>query len=441
MTFPADFIWGVATSSYQIEGAALEDGRGECIWTRFSHTPGKTKNGDHGDVACDHYRRYPEDIKLIRDLGFGAYRFSISWPRIIPLGTGRVNEMGLDFYDRMLDEVLNQGLQPYATLYHWDLPQALEDQGGWSNPAIVDWFAEYTEVVTRALGDRIKGWITLNEPWCSSMLGYLWGVHAPGVQDMTRAYRAAHHLLLAHGAAIPIIRRNAPGVPAGITLNLAPQIPHSDDPLDIQMATRGDGFMNRWFLDPIFKGEYPADLLAEEMIAAALADVDMTRLKEAAVPTDFLGINYYMRWIISSKLDGRDRFPAGSRFTEMDWEIYGRAMGEMLLRVHQEYGPQAIHITENGAAFPDPDTTTDAILEDPLRVEFYKEYLRDGAQWALDQGVPLKGYFAWSLMDNFEWGEGYEKRFGIVHVDYATQKRTPKRSAYYLGEVARTGVI
>jgi len=205
MTFPADFIWGVATSSYQIEGAALEDGRGECIWTRFSHTPGKTKNGDHGDVACDHYRRYPEDIKLIRDLGFGAYRFSISWPRIIPLGTGRVNEMGLDFYDRMLDEVLNQGLQPYATLYHWDLPQALEDQGGWSNPAIVDWFAEYTEVVTRALGDRIKGWITLNEPWCSSMLGYLWGVHAPGVQDMTRAYRAAHHLLLAHGAAIPII--------------------------------------------------------------------------------------------------------------------------------------------------------------------------------------------------------------------------------------------
>jgi beta-glucosidase len=440
MSFPQDFIWGVATSSYQIEGTQPGDGRGECIWTRFSHTPGKTKNGDTGDVACDHINRYKDDVKLIRDLGFKAYRFSVSWPRVMPLGAGSINENGLAFYDQLTDELLEQGLDPYVTLYHWDLPQALEDKGGWANPDIVKWFADYTDIVTRALGDRVRGWITLNEPWCSSMLGYLWGVHAPGDQDMTKAYRAAHHLLIAHGHAMPIIRRNAPGVPAGITLNLAGQHPYSDDPEDIKLATRADGFMNRWFLDPVFKGEYPADLLAEEMIALALADVDPGRIKEAAVPMDFLGINYYMRWFVSQTLQGHDRFPADTRYTDMDWEIYGRGMGEMLLRVHQDYGPQALHITENGAAFPDPAIASGDVVEDPLRVDFYREYL-EGAQWALDQGVPLKGYFAWSLMDNFEWGEGYEKRFGIVHVDYATQKRTPKRSAHYLGQIARTGVI
>jgi beta-glucosidase len=440
MTFPQDFIWGVATSSYQIEGAALEDGRGECIWTRFSHTPGKTHNGDHGDVACDHYHRYPEDVKLIKDLGFGAYRFSVSWPRVLPQGSGPVNEAGLAFYDRLTDELLENDIDPYVTLYHWDLPQALEDQGGWTNPRIVDWFVEYTDVVTRVLGDRIKSWITLNEPWCSSMLGYLWGTHAPGHQDMVKAYQAAHHLLIAHGHAMPVIRRNAPGVPAGITLNLAPQTPHSQSPEDLILAARADGFMNRWFLDPVFKGEYPADLLADEMIALALAGVDPGRIKEAAVPMDFLGINYYMRWMVSHQLEGHDRFPADARYTDMDWEIYGRGMGEMLLRVHQEYGPKALFITENGAAFPDPATTTDAVVEDPLRVSYYQEYLA-AAGWALEQGVPLKGYFAWSLMDNFEWAEGYAKRFGIVHVDYATLKRTPKRSALYLGQVARTGLL
>lgn len=438
MSFPQDFIWGVATSSYQIEGAALDYGRGECIWTRFSHTPGKTKNGDTGDLACDHYHRYKEDVALIKSLGFGAYRFSISWPRVIPQGTGAVNAAGLDFYDRLTDELLAQGIQPYTTLYHWDLPQALEDQGGWTHPEIVNWFADYTDVVTRRLGDRVRCWITLNEPWCSSILGYLWGVHAPGHQHMVKAYQAAHHLLLSHGAAMPIIRRNAPGVPAGITLNLAGQHPHSDDPEDIKLAQRADGFMNRWFLDPVFKGAYPADLLAEDMIAFALKDVQPERITEAAVPIDFLGINYYMRWIVSHTLEGHARFPADARYTDMDWEIYGRGMGEMMLRVHQDYGPKAIHITENGAAFPDPATTTEAVLEDPLRVSYYQEYLA-GAQWAIDQGVPMKGYFAWSLMDNFEWGEGYDKRFGIVHVDYATQKRTPKRSALYLGQVARSG--
>ncbi len=440
MTFPKDFVWGVATSSYQIEGAALEDGRGECIWTRFSHTPGKTKNADHGDVACDHYHRYKDDVAIIKSLGLGAYRFSISWPRVLPQGTGAVNEAGLAFYDRLTDELLAQGIQPYATLYHWDLPQALEDRGGWTNPEIIKWFADYTDVVTRRLGDRIQGWITLNEPWCSAVLGYLWGVHAPGQQDMVKAYQAAHHLLIAHGHAMPVIRQNAPGVRAGITLNLIPQVACSDDPGDVLLTNQADGFINRWFLEPVFKGSYPADLLADEMVTLALAEVDPGRIQEACVPMDFLGVNYYSRTFNSQTLEGHARYPSDARFTDMDWEIYGRGMGEMLLRVHQEYGPKALYITENGAAFPDPATTRDAVVEDPLRVDFYKEYL-EGAQWAMAQGVPLKGYFAWSLMDNFEWAEGYEKRFGIVHVDYATQKRTPKRSALYLGEVARTGVL
>ncbi len=444
MPFPKDFLWGTATASYQIEGAAREDGRGECIWTRFSHTPGKVECGDTGDVACDHYHRYTDDVALMRELNVPAYRFSISWPRVLPQGTIEINEQGLDFYDRLVDELLKAGIQPWVTLYHWDLPQALEDKGGWTNPDMVKWFADYTAVATRVLGDRVKHWITLNEPWCSAMLGYLFGVHAPGIKDQVAAYRAAHHLLLAHGAAMPIIRQHSSNAQAGITLNLAPHIPATDHPEDVHLARYGDGFQNRWFLDPVFKGEYPADMVKVLTARGALDGLDLSAIEGAAVPMDFLGINYYMRWVLAhvpgQPEEARNAFPPEAEFTDMEWEINGPAMADMLVRVHEEYGPKAIYITENGAAFPEPDTATNGVVEDPRRVAFYKQYFA-AAEDAIQRGAPLKGYFVWSFMDNFEWAYGYTKRFGIVHVDYQTQKRTPKRSALYLRDVIQTGVI
>lgn len=444
MIFPNDFLWGAATASYQIEGAALEDGRGECIWTRYSHTPGKVVNGDTGDVACDHYHRYQEDIALMKQIGLPNYRFSISWPRLIPVGTGSINESGLDYYDRLTDALLRANIQPWVTLYHWDLPQALEDKGGWTNPDIVKWFADYTDLATRTLGDRVKNWITLNEPWCSSILGYLMGDHAPGVTDPIKAYQAAHYLLLAHGAAMPIIRRNVVEAKAGITLNLTPHLPASEHPDDARLARLEDGVANRWFLDPVFKGEYPADVVETLTRRGWLDGLDLSAIKDAAVPMDFLGINYYMRWL-HARVPGQPDvstidFPATSRFTDMGWEINGAAFGDMIVRVHEEYKPAVIYVTENGAAFTEPESTTEAVLEDPLRVAFYQEYLA-GAAHAIQRGAPLKGYFAWSLMDNFEWSYGYGKRFGIVHVDYQTQKRTPKRSALYFGQVIKSNQL
>jgi beta-glucosidase len=444
MTFPANFLWGAATSSYQIEGAALEDGRGECIWTRFSHTPGKIKDGSNGDVANDHYHRYQEDIALMKQLGLQAYRYSISWPRVIPAGTGTINEIGLDFYDRLTDALLRADIQPWVTLYHWDLPQVLQDKGGWTNPDIVKWFADYTDLATRTLGDRVKNWITLNEPWCSSIMGYLHGTHAPGLTDPIKAYRAAHNLLLAHAAAMSVIRRNIPEAKAGITLNLTPHLPATDHPEDVRLAWLEDGLANRWFLDPVFKGTYPADVVETLTQRGWLEGLDVSAIKDAAVPTDFLGINYYMRWLHAHVPGQADvttfDFPATSRFTDMEWEINGAALGDMIVRVHQEYAPAVIYVTENGAAFPEPATITDAVLEDPLRVAFYQEYLTAAAD-AIQRGAPLKGYFAWSLMDNYEWAEGFSKRFGIVHVDYKTQKRTPKRSALYYSDIIRTNSI
>ncbi|NWF68338.1 MAG: beta-glucosidase [Chloroflexi bacterium] len=439
ITFPADFLWGTATSSYQIEGGALSDGRGECIWTRFSHTPGKTKNGDTGDVACDHYQRYRQDVALMRDIGVQAYRYSISWPRILPQGTGALNEAGLDFYDRLTDELLHNDIQPYVTLYHWDLPQALEDQGGWANPAIVDWFAHYADVVSQRLGDRVTAWMTLNEPWCSAMLGYLLGIHAPGMRDPRRAYLAAHYLLRAHGAAVPLLRRNSPQSRLGIALNLIPQYPASDKPEDVRTARYFDGFFNRWYLDPVFKGVYPEDMLADGMISAALQGVDVSTIRQAAAPIDFLGINYYTHNTIAYDPENpqqpRQVRPAGARFTEMGWEINGQEMANTLLRVQREYAPKAMYITENGAAFADV-AANGGMVEDPQRVDFLKEYLT-ATHAALRGGAALKGYFVWSLMDNFEWGEGYSKRFGLVYVDYPTQQRTLKRSAHFYREVIR----
>ncbi len=438
MPFPKDFLWGAATASYQIEGAALQDGRSECIWTRFSHTPGKVENGDTGDIACDHYHRYKDDVTLMKSLGLQAYRFSVSWARVIPNGVGTVNQIGLDFYDHLVDELLTAGIKPWATLFHWDLPQILQDQGGFANPESTEWFADYTDIVTKRLGDRVKGWITFNEPWCTAFLGNMMGVHAPGIQDPPTAYRVAHNLLLAHGASMSVIRENAPKAQAGITLNLTVHTPATNRQEDIQMARQRDYFINGWFLDPIFKGSYPVE--AVEFVKPALEGIDLDSVKAAMVPNDFLGINYYSRWIVRhDAAPDETLFPSNSEMTEMGWEVYPPAMTELLLKVHKEYQPAAIYITENGAAYNDP-APTDGVVEDPKRVSFLRGYLK-AAEEAINQGVPLKGYFVWSLLDNFEWSFGYSKRFGIISVDYATQQRTLKRSAHYFREVIRENAL
>lgn len=442
MAFSKDFIWGVATASYQIEGAALEDGRGECIWTHFSHTPGKVKQGDTGDVACNHYHLFKDDVGLMKKIGVDAYRFSISWPRVLPHGEGAINENGLDFYSRLVDELLAQDITPWATIYHWDLPQSLQDRGGWANPDSVKWFTEYTNIVTSALGDRIKNWITLNEPWCTAFLGYDIGAHAPGIQDCKQAYAAAHHLLLSHGYSVPIIRANSKDSQVGITLNLAPHVAASDDPKDVFLAKRADAYQNTWFLDPVMKGHYPE--FGVEHFAPFLEGLDLEAVKVAAVPTDFLGINYYMRFIYAYNPENPEvplnPFPSTSEFTDMGWEIYPDGLEQMLTRVHEDYHPPAIYVTENGAAFPEPESVSGDVLEDPRRVSFLKGYF-EAAERAIAKGVPLKGYFVWSFLDNFEWAEGYTKRFGIVHVDYKSQKRTLKSSAHYLHDVIHSRAV
>ncbi|WP_027878487.1 GH1 family beta-glucosidase [Meiothermus cerbereus] len=433
--FPQDFIWGTATSSYQIEGAVSEDGRGLSIWDTFSHTPGKVKGGDNGDVACDHYHRYPEDIALMKELGVNAYRFSLAWPRILPLGRGTVNPKGLDFYSRLVDTLLARGITPWVTLYHWDLPQALEDQGGWPERETAYAFAEYTDVVTRHLGDRVKHWITLNEPWCSAYLGYHIGVHAPGRQDLNLSVRASHHLLLAHGLAVPVIRQNVPGAQVGITLNLSPGHPASPDPADVAAARRFDGFQNRWYLDPLYGFGYPADMLALYSKAPPVQGDD---LKTIAVPTDFLGINYYSRAVVKNGDLEPYRFQyvrAGEEHTDMDWEVYPEGIYETLVRVGREYRPNAIYITENGAAYPDV-MGADGQVHDLERVRYFERHL-DLCARAVRHGAPLKGYFAWSLLDNFEWAEGYSKRFGLVYVDFSTQKRTIKDSGLWFRDFLR----
>jgi beta-glucosidase len=444
MSFPQDFVWGAATSSYQIEGMTPSNGRGECIWTRFSHTEGKIKGGGTGDVACDHYHRYRDDVALLRSLDLNAYRFSISWARVLPTGTGTVNSAGLDFYDRLVDALLEVGIAPNVTLYHWDLPQALEDRGGWTNHDIAGWFADYTAIVAQRLGDRVRRWTTLNEPWCTAMFGYLYGIHAPGHCDPQMAYRAAHHTLLAHAAAVPVVRQYSPKSEVGISLNLVPQDPATDHPEDVRLARRADQGSNGWFLDPVFRGEYPAELLAELTNKGVMEGIDVSEIKNSSQPLDFLGINYYMRWVhehIPDQPDAtRNRFPANAEFTDMEWEVYPQGLHDTLMRVHRECAPVAIYVTECGAAYPEPEQARGEVLEDPQRVSFLKRYL-EAAEAALHKGVPLKGWFTWSLLDNFEWAEGYTKRFGIVHIDFATQKRTLKRSAHYLRGVARTGSL
>jgi beta-glucosidase len=426
--FAPDFLWGAATASYQIEGAAHEDGRGESVWDRFCATPGKVRNGDSGERACDFYHRYRDDVGLMRDLGLDAFRFSIAWPRVMPEGRGRINEAGLDFYDRLVDELLAHDIEPFATLFHWDTPQALEDAGGWPARATAKAFTEYTEAVVRRLGDRVRYWITHNEPWVHAWIGHSWGMHAPGRTSEADAVATAHHLLLSHGWAAEVIRAATPGAQVGISLNLAHSYPASDTPEDEAAAWHVDGEANRWFLDPLFRGAYPADLLERnELVAPVLEDGDLVAM---AAPLDFLGVNNYFRFVVSAGDEGpRMERVEESQHTDMGWEVYPDGLRQLLVRVARDYSPAAIYVTENGAAFGDV-RGHDGHVHDPERTAFLDTHIAAVSQ-AIDEGAPVKGYFVWSLLDNFEWSFGYSKRFGIVYVDYPTLERVPKDSFYW----------
>lgn len=443
VSFPTDFIWGTATASYQIEGAWNEDGKGESIWDRFTHTPGKIANGDTGDVACDHYHRWPDDIALMKSLNLAAYRLSIAWPRILPQGRGQVNQAGLDFYSRLIDGLLEAGITPFVTLYHWDLPQTLQEQGGWPSRATAEAFVEYTDIVTRHLGDRVDHWITHNEPWVMSLMGHQMGVHAPGRHDWAAALTAAHHVLLSHGWAVPVIRQNSPNAKVGITLNLAPVETSTGSAASYQAARFFDGYMNRWFLDPLYGRHYPADMAAaytqRGFLPNGLNFVQTGDLDKIAVQTDFLGINYYMRTLVGEPDDSGDPFSAitpgapQAERTDFNWEIYPEGLYNILNRVHFDYQPPKIYVTENGASF-DTGLDDNGQVNDTRRLNYLKDHFT-AAHRAIQNGVPLSGYFVWSFMDNFEWAEGFQQRFGLVWVDFKTQQRIPKQSAYWYKEV------
>ena len=441
LTFPANFVWGAATAAYQIEGAVRDDGRGESIWDRFCATPGKVRNDESGTIACDHYHRYIDDVHLMADLSLRAYRFSIAWPRILPAGRGGVNDRGLDFYDRLIDALLEHGIEPFVTLYHWDLPQALEDEGGWVNRSVVEAFVDYSTIVARRLGDRVQNWITVNEPQVASWLGYGWGKHAPGRTGRANAVAAAHHLLLGHGRAVEAIRRESTTAQVGITLNLIPVYPASDSAEDAAAATEVDGTGNRWFADPVFRGEYPADILdlyGEDVPPIEDGDMDII-----SAPIDFLGLNNYSRSVV--RADPASGLPQNVRvedaqYTDMDWEVYPQGLRDLLIRVSRDYAPNHMYVTENGSAFRDV-LTHDGLVHDLERQQYLEAYL-GACGSAIAEGVPLSGYFVWSLMDNFEWAHGYWMRFGIVYVDYRTLERIPKQSAlWYSGVIKQHATV
>jgi beta-glucosidase len=440
--FPQGFLWGSATAAFQIEGATREDGRGESIWDRFCATTGKVLNGDTGDPVCDHYHRWRDDITLMKSLGLQAYRFSIAWPRIIPQGRGQVNPAGLDFYDRLVDGLLDAGIRPFVTLYHWDLPQALEDAGGWPARDTASAFADYADVVVRRLGDRVKHWITLNEPWCSAFLGYWTGDHAPGIREGP-VLAAAHHLLLGHGLALAALRAAYPDVQAGITLNFSPADPASDSDADRAAAWRYDGFFNRWYLDPLYRSAYPEDMLELYARLGQTPPVQPDDMRIIAAPMDFLGVNYYSRAVIrddpqAGGLRYAHERPEGE-YTHMDWEVHPDSLRRLLERLHAEYAPGVLYITENGAAYPD-DIAPDGSVHDQDRIRYLARHLV-ACHDAIEAGVPLRGYFVWSLMDNFEWALGYSRRFGIIYVDYETQRRIPKDSALFMRRVIAANAV
>jgi beta-glucosidase len=463
LQFPDGFVFGSATASYQIEGGVHEDGRGPSIWDTFSHTPGRVVNGDTGDVADDHYHRVEEDLDLMKSLGLHAYRFSIAWPRIQATGRGPANQAGLDFYSNLVDGLIARGITPVATLYHWDLPQALEDEGGWTNRATAEAFGEYARIVGEALGDRVAVWTTLNEPWCSAYLGYASGAHAPGRTEPLASLQAAHHLNLAHGLAIQSLRSVVTNDPQySVTLNL--HALRGDGPTGPEAVRRIDALANRVFTGPMLHGAYPADLLED---TAAITDWSFVQDGDTNIihqPIDILGVNYYSTTLVRvwdgtgerESADGHkavgvspwpgaddiEFLPQPGPYTAMGWNIEPSGLEELLLAVHAEFPDQALMITENGVAFDDVVSTDDGVaaVHDPDRIDYLRRHIT-AAHRALEAGVDLRGYFVWSLMDNFEWGYGYTKRFGIVRVDYDTLERLPKDSAAWYASLAATGRI
>jgi beta-glucosidase len=437
--FPAEFLWGAAVSAYQVEGSPLADGAGASIWHRFSHTPGRVHDGDTGDVACDLYRRYGDDVRLMRELGLNAFRFSVSWSRVLPEGRGRVNKRGLDFYERLVDALLAEGIRPVVTLYHWDLPAALDDRGGWLNPDIADWFAEYGRVLFRALDDRVPMWTTLNEPWVVADGGYLHGKLAPGHVSLFEPPIVSHNLLRAHAEAVRAYRAEGKNA-IGLVVNLEPKYPASRKPEDLAATARADAYMNRQYLDPVFFGRYPEEM--REVFGEAWPDFPPAEVEAIREKIDFLGVNYYTRGVTKADpsaypLRARHVHQKRRTYTQTKWEVYPDGLTDTLLAVKARYGGIPLYVTENGAAFYDPPTADGGTLDDPLRVDYLREHLR-AARKALEKGVDLRGYFVWSLLDNFEWSHGFSKRFGIVHVDYENQRRTPKASARFYSEVIRT---
>lgn len=457
MSFPANFLWGAATSSYQIEGAVKQDGRGSSIWDDFCYTEGKVANGDTGDVAIDHYNRMPQDLEIMSELGLEAYRFSIAWPRIKPLGCGQIETRGLDFYDRLIDGLLARNIVPLPTLYHWDLPSALQQIGGWTNRDIADYFAEYTAAVVSKFKDRVDRWATLNEPWVSAFLGHAAGIHAPGLQDPAAAFSAAHHLMLAHGKAIGVIRDISPEARAGIVLNLAPVYltePAPEDHPAHQSIKLQDAMLNRWWLDSILKGHYPEVLM--ELGDLATNSIQDGDLAEISRPIDWLGINYYQdsRSVpvfgneeASSTMDstGNGALPGerGIRMadpvgevTDFGWSTTPDGLRKLLVKLTEDYeNLPEMFITENGCAYDDP--MVDGKIKDDRRIAYLREHLKS-VERAIAQGADVKGYMVWSLFDNFEWAEGYRQRFGIIHVDFETQVRTLRESAHFYKEVIAT---
>ena len=433
--FPAGFLWGAATAAHQIEGSPLTDGAGPSIWTRFAHTPGRMLNGDTGDVACDHYRRWKDDVALMKELGLQAYRFSVSWSRIHPAGRGPVNRKGLDFYSRLVDELLANGIEPLLTLYHWDLPAALDDRGGWLNPDIAGWFADYATTMYRALDGRVKKWVTLNEPWVITDGGYLHGALAPGHKCRYEAPIATHHLMRSHGAAVQAYRAEGRHE-IGLVVNIEPKYPASDSAEDAAAVKRAHAYMNRQYLDPAMLGTYPDELrgiFGDAWPEWPAEDFALIRQK-----LDFLGLNYYTRSVTRADDSwplraGAVKQPSGT-YTETGWEVFEQGLFDTLKWMKDEYGDLPIYITENGAAFFDPPTADGGRVRDPLRTGYLRRHL-SAIHDAIAAGVDVRGYMAWSLLDNLEWSLGYSKRFGLVHVDYATQQRTPKDSARWYSRV------
>jgi len=441
--FPKHFIWGAATSAYQIEGAWNEDGKGESIWDRFTHVSGNVLNGDVGDLACDHYHLWEKDIKIMKKIGINAYRLSISWPRILPSGRGRINQSGLDFYSRVIDTLVKENILPFVTLYHWDLPQALQDEGGWSSRSTAEAFAEYSDIVTRYLGGRVRHWITHNEPSVACLNGHCYGNHAPGIKDMRIAFKASHHILLSHGWSSAVIRQNCPNAQVGIAMNVNRTLPASSSQADHDANRRAEGIWVRWFMDPLFGRHYPADVVADAIKEGMLPQGGMNFVRDGDMdnissPLDFLGLNYYTRFLSRSEdIPESENLPISviqsprkeESWMDMGWEIYPEGLFEVLSWLYYEYHINAIYITENGGSFSDqPDEN--GCIHDRRRIDYLKDHI-SAAQKALQNNIPVKGYFVWSLLDNFEWGLGFSQRFGLVWVNHETQERILKDSAYW----------